>query len=51
LVREGSVRIVATVLEGNLPSQKLFESCGYCFAHGRWQKIITTHDARWGQLC
>lgn len=48
LACERSVRIVASVLDGNLPSQKLFESCGYCFADGRWQKMITTHEVRWG---
>jgi len=43
LVRKGGVRMVATVLGDNLPSQKLFESCGYCLEDGRWQKMVTTH--------
>jgi UDP-2,4-diacetamido-2,4,6-trideoxy-beta-L-altropyranose hydrolase len=47
-VRKHSVRMVATVLGDNLQSQKLFESCGYCVADGRWQKNVTTHEARWG---
>lgn len=43
LLRKGNVRIVATVLGGNLPSRKLFESCGYCLEDGRWQKLVTAH--------
>jgi len=31
---------VATVLSGNSPSEKLFESCGYLFDRGRWHKSI-----------
>jgi UDP-2,4-diacetamido-2,4,6-trideoxy-beta-L-altropyranose hydrolase len=37
-------RIIASVREENLASQRLFESCGYCYRLQRWEKTIEVHE-------
>jgi UDP-2,4-diacetamido-2,4,6-trideoxy-beta-L-altropyranose hydrolase len=44
-------RLVATVLDGNEPSRKLFASCGYSFVADHWEKHFGPTATEWRPEC
>ena len=45
------LQLVATVLEGNAPSRRLFESNDYSYVNGRWEKTLNSSAENQGGSC